>query len=83
VAHGIHGRGGPAPARRSGSSASSRRSDPATIIDWRRSASSDHLFDVREREWEAAHTFWLWPDISPSMLSTATVADLQAHRAWC
>jgi uncharacterized protein (DUF58 family) len=22
---------------------------------------------VREREWEASHTFWLWPDISPSM----------------
>ena len=22
---------------------------------------------MREREWEAAHTFWLWPDISPSM----------------
>src|SRR5690606_6502119 len=35
-------------------------------IDWRRSASSDHLY-VREREWEAAHTLWLWPDLSPSM----------------
>jgi uncharacterized protein (DUF58 family) len=23
---------------------------------------------VREREWEAAHTFWLWPDVSPSMV---------------
>jgi uncharacterized protein (DUF58 family) len=23
---------------------------------------------VREREWEAAHTVWLWPDRSPSML---------------
>ena len=34
---------------------------------WRRSASSDHLY-VREREWEAAHTFWLWPDVSPSMV---------------
>jgi uncharacterized protein (DUF58 family) len=22
---------------------------------------------VREREWEAAHTVWLWPDLSPSM----------------
>ena len=36
------------------------------MIDWRRSASSDHLY-VREREWEAAHTFCLWPDLSPSM----------------
>ena len=34
--------------------------DPVTMIDWRRSASSDHLY-LREREWEAAHTVWLWP----------------------
>jgi uncharacterized protein (DUF58 family) len=66
VAHGIHGR------RRAGTGETFwqfrqfQASDPATIIDWRRSASSDHLY-VREREWEAAHTFWLWPDISPSM----------------
>jgi len=67
VAHGIHGR------RRAGTGETFwqfrqfQASDPATVIDWRRSASSDHLY-VREREWEAAHTFWLWPDISPSML---------------
>ncbi|MEJ1160791.1 DUF58 domain-containing protein [Prosthecomicrobium sp. N25] len=35
-------------------------------IDWRRSARDDHLY-VREREWESAHTVWLWPDLSPSM----------------
>src|SRR4029079_1767906 len=35
-------------------------------IDWRRSARDDHLY-VREQEWEAAHTIWLWPDRSPSM----------------
>lgn len=40
--------------------------DSLSGIDWRRSASSDHLF-VREREWEAAHTVWLWVDLSPSM----------------
>lgn len=66
VAHGIHGR------RRAGTGETFwqfrqfQASDPATAIDWRRSASSDHLY-VREREWEAAHTFWLWPDISRSM----------------
>src|SRR5262249_34163702 len=26
----------------------------------------DHLY-VREQEWEAAHTVWIWPDRSPSM----------------
>lgn len=41
-------------------------SDTATAVDWRRSASSDHLF-IRETEWEAAHTVWIWPDISQSM----------------
>ncbi len=40
--------------------------EPATAIDWRRSARDDHLY-VREREWEAAHTVWLAPDLSASM----------------
>jgi uncharacterized protein (DUF58 family) len=40
--------------------------DAASKIDWRRSAKSDRLF-VREREWEAAQTVWLWRDASPSM----------------
>ncbi|PWV97569.1 uncharacterized protein DUF58 [Hoeflea marina] len=35
-------------------------------IDWRRSARDDSLY-VRDREWEAAHTIWLWADLSPSM----------------
>ncbi|GGB34763.1 hypothetical protein GCM10011316_03560 [Roseibium aquae] len=40
--------------------------EPARRIDWRRSARDDHLY-VREREWEAAHTVWLWADLSASM----------------
>lgn len=40
--------------------------EPASAIDWRRSARDDLLY-VREREWEAAHTVWLAPDQSPSM----------------
>ena len=40
--------------------------DSASKIDWRRSAKTDRLF-VREREWEAAQTVWLWRDGSPSM----------------
>jgi uncharacterized protein (DUF58 family) len=39
-----------------------------TRIDWRRSARDDDHTYVREREWEAAHTVWLWADPSPSML---------------
>ncbi|WP_417773523.1 DUF58 domain-containing protein [Stappia sp.] len=40
--------------------------EPVMRIDWRRSARDNHLY-VREREWEAAHTVWLWADLSPSM----------------
>ena len=36
-------------------------------IDWRRSARDDHTY-VRDREWEAAHTVWIWADLSPSMM---------------
>ncbi|MBX3573682.1 MAG: DUF58 domain-containing protein [Mesorhizobium sp.] len=45
-------------------------------IDWRRSARDEHIY-VRDKEWEAAHTVWLWADPSPSMLyksSHATVS---------
>ena len=50
--------------------------DAMSRIDWRRSARDDHTY-VRDREWEAAHTVWLWADPSPSMLyksSGATVS---------
>ncbi|VVT10684.1 DUF58 domain-containing protein [Rhizobium sp. EC-SD404] len=36
-------------------------------IDWRRSARDDHTY-LRDREWEAAHTLWLWADASASMM---------------
>jgi uncharacterized protein (DUF58 family) len=66
VIHGLHGR------RRAGSGENFwqyRRfvsGEPARRVDWRRSAQDDHLY-VREQEWEAAHTVWLWPDRSASM----------------
>lgn len=44
-------------------------------IDWRRSARDDHVY-VRDREWEAAHTIWLWADPSPSMLYKSASADV-------
>lgn len=66
VAHGLHGRRRAGPGETFWQFRQFQSMDAATLIDWRRSASSDHLF-VREREWEAAHTMWLWPDLSPSM----------------
>lgn len=41
--------------------------DPRPRIDWRRSARTPHIF-VRENEWEAAQTVWLWRDGSASTL---------------
>ncbi|MBS0241761.1 MAG: DUF58 domain-containing protein [Proteobacteria bacterium] len=66
VAHGIHGRRRAGPGETFWQFRQLGLQDPATSIDWRRSASSDNLY-VREREWEAAHTVWLWPDLSASM----------------
>jgi uncharacterized protein (DUF58 family) len=40
--------------------------DPASAVDWRQSAKSQHLF-VREREWEAAEAVWFWRDGSTDM----------------
>lgn len=66
VAQGVHGR------RRVGQGDSFwqfRRfgnSDAAPQIDWRQSAKGDHLY-VRETEWEAAQSVWLWRDGSGSM----------------
>jgi len=66
ISHGIHGRRRPGPGETFWQFRQYQNTDAAASIDWRRSASSDQLF-VRESEWEAAHTFWLWADLSGSM----------------
>ncbi len=40
--------------------------DSTARIDWRQSARSSQLF-LRDQEWEAAESVWLWADGSPSM----------------
>jgi uncharacterized protein (DUF58 family) len=81
VIHGLHGR------RRAGAGESFwqyRRfvsGEPSQRVDWRRSARDDHLY-VREQEWEAAHTVWLWPDRSPSMaFASKDARDSKLERA--
>ncbi|MEO1264937.1 MAG: DUF58 domain-containing protein, partial [Pseudomonadota bacterium] len=66
IAHGIHGRRRVGPGETFWQFRQYGTNDDAATIDWRRSASSDHLF-IREREWEAAHTFWLWLNLSETM----------------
>ncbi len=45
-------------------------------IDWRRSARDVNSVYVRDQEWEAAHTVWVWADSSPSMLYKSRLADV-------
>lgn len=66
VAQGVHGR------RRTGIGETFwqfriyQPGDDRRDIDWRQSARSRHLF-VREQEWEAAQSVWIWCDTSGSM----------------
>jgi uncharacterized protein (DUF58 family) len=43
-------------------------------IDWRRSARENRLY-VKEREWEASHTIWMWADRSGSMGFKSSLAQ--------
>ena len=71
VAMGLHGR------KRAGTGETFwqyrryRDGDSASSIDWRRSARSERIY-IRENEWEAANTVWLWNDLTRSM-------DFQSH----
>ena len=64
--HGLHGRRRAGPGENFWQYRRFMNGEPANYIDWRRSARDDFLY-VREREWEASHTIWLWADRSPSM----------------
>src|SRR6201996_7683604 len=66
VIHGLHGRRRAGPGENFWQYRRFMSGEPASRVDWRRSARDDHLY-VREQEWEAAHTVWIWPDRSASM----------------
>lgn len=67
VIHGLHGRRRTGPGENFWQYRRFMSGEAARRVDWRRSARDDHLY-VREQEWEAAHTVWIWPDRSPSMV---------------
>jgi uncharacterized protein (DUF58 family) len=75
VRHGVHGR------RRAGSGETFWQfrpflsGEPSSRVDWRRSAREERAF-VREREWEAAHTVWVWFDRSASMQFASSLAPV-------
>jgi uncharacterized protein (DUF58 family) len=74
VIHGLHGRRRAGPGENFWQYRRFVSGEPAQRVDWRRSARDDHLY-VREQEWEAAHTVWIWPDRSPSMMFASRLAE--------
>lgn len=81
VFHGLHGRRRAGPGENFWQYRRFVGGEPAHRVDWRRSARDDLLY-VREREWEAAHTIWIWPDRSPSMtFSSQQIWDIKRDRA--
>jgi uncharacterized protein (DUF58 family) len=74
IIHGLHGRRRAGPGENFWQYRRFMSGEPAARVDWRRSARDDHLY-VREQEWEAAHTVWIWPDRSPSMLFRSGLAQ--------
>ena len=81
IAYGLHGR------QRAGMGESFweyrryRTGDAITKIDWRQSARSQHLY-LRENEWDAAQSIWLWisPDQSMDYASEGQ-AETKRERA--
>lgn len=79
VAQGVHGR------RRTGVGETFwqfrtyQPGDDARTIDWRQSARAVHGYFVREQEWEAAESVWIWCDLSASM-ATGSFAAAESKR---
>ncbi len=81
VIHGLHGRRRPGPGESFWQYRRFVSGEPSQNVDWRRSARDDHLY-VREHEWEAAHTVWIWPDRSASMaFASRDARDSKLERA--
>ncbi|MEO1090012.1 MAG: DUF58 domain-containing protein [Pseudomonadota bacterium] len=80
VAQGVHGR------RRVGTGETFWQfrpyqfGDATGAIDWRQSAKGDRLV-LRELEWEAAQSVWLWVDSSPSMRYASGTSVTKHDRA--
>lgn len=66
VMQGVHGRRRMGPGETFWQFRHYQPGDPAQRIDWRQSAKAGNVF-IREHEWVAAQSIWLWCDLSASM----------------
>lgn len=81
VHQGTHGRKRPGPGETFWQFRTYEPGESAGRIDWRQSARSQQLY-VRELEWEAAQSVWIWIDQSPSMgFRAGTGRPFKADRA--
>ena len=71
--HGVHGRRQAGPGEEFWQFRPFISGEPAARVDWRRSARENRAF-VREREWQASHTVWIWFDRSASMAFASSLA---------
>jgi uncharacterized protein (DUF58 family) len=66
VVLGVHGRRRAGPGENFWQYRNYSFGDSTQRIDWHRSARADHVY-IRENEWEAANTLWLWSNAGPRM----------------
>ena len=66
VLQGVHGRRSPGPGETFWQFRRYEPTDSVSSIDWRQSGKTQHVY-VREQEWEASQTIWLWCDRTRSM----------------
>lgn len=81
VALGVHGRRRPGMGETFWQFRRYRDGDTPASIDWRRSARAHRLY-VRDNEWEAAATVWLWVNRNPTMAFSSPLSTVaKAERA--
>ncbi len=81
VMHGVHGRRRGGPGDEFWQYRAYAPGDAAASIDWRKSARAERLF-VRETEWMAANTLWLWVQRDAGMRwRSHLAAEEKEHRA--
>ncbi len=81
VMHGVHGRRSAGPGEDFWQYRAYARGDDAAAIDWRKSARSEKVL-VRETEWMAANSLWLWVQSDAGMdHRSALAAESKRRRA--
>ncbi len=76
--HGAHGRRRAGPGEDFWQYRRYSPGDAAQQIDWRKSARSDRVL-IRENEWEATNTLWIWASRAPGMQYRSKLAGSSKH----